>query len=382
MRYDWLVVGAGFSGATFAERLASQHGARVLVIDRRKHVGGNAYDEINSHGNRVQVHGAHIFHTGSLAVWRYLSQFTEWFPYKHKVLADIGGKLVPLPVNTTTIDMLWPKNAESYNMALHTAYGSGARVPIAKLRENHNFLLQELAERIYETIFRHYTAKQWGLQAPELDQSVTARVPIVVSRSAEYFRDTFQGIPAHGYTRLIQNILNHPNIDLVLGEDAFSALNILNTVPVMYSGPIDEYFHYEEGPLPYRSLHFLHAQAPEQGKQQSAVINFPDARPYTRKIDHSHFSPPNERRRTVTYEFPEEFIQGQNEPYYPVPTVQSRQTFLSYAALRRKTPRVLFSGRLADYKYYDMHQVVARSLMLARDPRLGMRLAQPSALTL
>jgi UDP-galactopyranose mutase len=367
VRFDWLVVGAGLSGATLAERIATQLGQSVLVVDRRDHIAGNAYDAVDEAGVRVHRYGAHIFHTVSPRVWAYMSQFTDWLPYTHRVVGVIDGTTVPLPFNLTTLHALRPADAGVLEERLIAEVGRDGRIPVLALLEHADPALQGLGEFVYEKVFLHYTMKQWGYRPEEIDRAVTGRVPVVVSRDDRYFRDRYQGIPVEGYTAMVGRMLAHPLIVVKTGVDFRHVVDDVRYDRMVYTGPIDEFFDNAFGPLPYRSLRFEHETLPVDRFQAAAVVNFPDETPHTRIIEHSHFSDQHLGASTVTYEYPEDYVPGHNEPYYPLPQPESHRRFARYAAAAAELEGVVFSGRLAEYRYYDMDQAVAHALTVFRN---------------
>lgn len=364
MKVDWLIVGAGFTGAVLAERIASQLNQRVLLVDRRDHIGGNAYDYYDEHGILVHKYGAHIFHTNSEKIWTYLSGFTSWRPYYHHVQAAIDGKIVPVPFNLNTMDALFPRSmAERLERSLVERYGFGTKVPILKMLEESDAGLKELAQYIYKNVFHNYTVKQWSLKPEELDPSVTGRVPVFVSRDDRYFQDTYQGIPKHGYTELFRRMLAHPNIHLLLKTEHREAIAGVRFDRMIFTGPIDEYFDYCHGPLPYRSLRFEMRHERDTSFQAVAVVNYPNEHSFTRVIEFKHFSGQQSQGTTIAYEYPEAHEPGLNVPYYPVPRVEHREQYDKYLREAQRTDdRVIFAGRLADYKYYNMDQAVGRAM--------------------
>ncbi|MEL6611644.1 MAG: UDP-galactopyranose mutase [Bacteroidota bacterium] len=378
-RYDYLIVGAGLTGSVLAERLASQLGKRVLVIDRRAHPGGNVYDEDDEHGVRVHRYGPHLFHTNSETVVRYLSQFTAWHPYEHRVLgriADHDGveRLVPVPFNLASLHALYPKDqADRLEARLLATYGEGANVPILKLRETADPDLHALAEFVYERVFYGYTLKHWGCPPDALGPHVTARVPVRVSRDDRYFQDDFQALPRDGYTAMVERILDHPGIDLETGVAFEDARDTVRFNRLIYTGPIDAFFDEAYGALPYRSLrfHFEHTAAVDlDGElgargfaQPVAQVNHPALDvPFTRVTEFKHATGQRIAGTTVAREFPEAYTPGTNEPYYPVPAAANRAQYARYVAEAASLASVTFAGRLADYKYYNMDQAVARAL--------------------
>lgn len=363
MQFDWLVVGAGLSGATLAERIATQMGQRALVIDRRPHVAGNAYDEADESGIRVHRYGAHIFHTNSQRVWDYLSAFTSWIPYTHRVLGQVGTTTVPIPFNLTSLYSLVPNWAEAIEERLLAQVGPEKTISVLALLEHPDASLNKLGEFVYENIFRGYTIKQWGLRPEQIDRAVTGRVPIVVSRDDRYFRDRHQGIPEDGYTAMVERMLDHPLIALETGVEFRRASQRIRYDRVVFTGPIDEFFGFAHGSLPYRSLRFVNETLAVDRLQPVAVVNHPGEVPYTRVIEHAHFADQHAGRTTVTYEFPEAYERNANEPYYPLPTPDSRARYEQYARTAAKLKgQAVFSGRLAEYRYYDMDQAVAHAL--------------------
>ncbi len=364
--FDWVVVGAGLTGSTLAERIASQLGRRVLVIDRRSHVAGNAYDSPDQAGTLVHRYGAHIFHTRSQAVWRYLSNFTAWHSYEHRVLAEIEGKLVPLPFNLNTLRALFSgPRARMWETALLKEFGEGSRVPVLKLLEHPSNDLAVLGRYIYENVFLHYTEKQWGVRPEVLDPAVTSRVPIIVGTDNRYFRDPYQAVPVQGYTAMVTRMLSHPLITVALSTPYEEVKHRYPRARTIYTGAIDEFFAGAHGPLPYRSLRFEHRVVGPGCSQPVAVVNYPNEFLYTRVIEHCHFYGATPDHSTVTFEYPEPYVQGRNEPYYPLPTPASHQLYEQYKAeTARYLGKIFFVGRLANYKYYDMDQAVNQALQL------------------
>lgn len=366
MKIDWLIVGAGLTGATFAERIASQRGESVLIIDQRDHIAGNAWDEYNEHGILEHKYGPHIFHTNSKTVWDYLSQFTQWRPYFHKVLGSVDGKLVPLPFNLNSIDQLFPANmAEMLTGKLIEGYGFGSRVPILKLRDVEEVDLRFLADYVYKNVFEKYTLKQWGMRPEELSPAVTARVPILLSRDDRYFQDTYQAMPLHGYSATVRRMLANRNILIMLNTRWQDVKDQIEFKRMVFTGPIDEYFGYKHGLLPYRSLHFdVKTHAFDQ-YQSSAVINYPNEYDYTRITEQKKLTGQLHTHTTTLTEYPLEHVVGKTVPYYPIPTEASREKFKLYETdAEQVKAKVIFAGRLADYTYYNMDQTVARALTL------------------
>ncbi|WP_299030470.1 UDP-galactopyranose mutase [uncultured Thermanaerothrix sp.] len=365
MKVAYLVIGAGFTGAVLAERIARELDKRVLVVDRRRHIGGNAYDYYDEHGVLVHKYGPHIFHTNSKKVWEYLSLFTEWRPYYHRVHAVIEGKEVPVPFNLDSVRLLFPPRlAERLQEKLIQAFGYGARVPVLRLREVEDPDLRFLADYVYKYVFEGYTQKQWGFRPEELDPSVTARVPVVVGRDDRYFQDTYQAMPKHGYTKLFEKMLSHPNIKLLLGTDWKEVEDVVKCDRLIFTGPIDEFFDYMYGRLPYRSLHFRFLHYTVRQYQSVGQINYPNEHPFTRITEFKHLTGQVHLGTTVVVEYPADYAPDQNDPYYPVPRRENQERYVLYAREAAKLRTVIFAGRLADYRYYNMDQAVARALKL------------------
>lgn len=366
--YDYLIVGAGLTGSVLAERIASELGRRVLVVDRRSHVAGNTFDRLDAHGVLVHQYGPHLFHTNAQRVVDYLSRFTEWHAYEHRVLAEVTAldgstQHVPVPFNLTALHATFPaRQAERLEARLVAEYGAGAKVPILRLRETDDADLRALADYIYEQVFYGYTVKQWGLTPEELGPAVMGRVPVHVSRDDRYFQDAFQALPRDGYTAMAERILDHPNIHVETGADFADVRDHVRFDRLVYTGPIDAFFDYVHGPLPYRSLRFEFEWHPEAFFQERTQINYPNRHAYTRITEFKHATGHASDGTTVAREYPEAHEPGRNEPYYPVPMDANRARYAAYAADAEKLASVLFAGRLADYKYYNMDQAVARAL--------------------
>jgi UDP-galactopyranose mutase len=363
-RYDTLVVGAGFAGAVLAERLAADAGQRVLVVDRRPHVAGNAYDEHDAAGVLVHRYGPHIFHTNSAEVFDYLSRFTDWRPYEHRVLADVGGRLVPIPINRTTLNLLYGLDLATDAEA--AAFLAGRAEPVAVVRTSEDVVVSAVGRELYEAFFRGYTRKQWGLDPSELDKAVTARVPTRTSTDDRYFADRFQAMPADGYTRMFEAMLDHPNITLALGREWAEVRHEATFAHTVFTGPVDEYFGFRFGRLPYRSLRFDHRTVDAERFQPVAVVNYPDPGvPYTRVTEYKHLTGQAHPRTSITYEYPS----AEGDPYYPIPRPENQALYKRYEALADATPNVTFVGRLATYRYYNMDQVVGQALAAYRRMR-------------
>lgn len=359
--FDYLVVGAGFAGSVLAERLATQLGKRVLVVDRRSHIGGNAYDEKDAAGVLMHRYGPHIFHTNSDDIASYLSQFTKWRPYEHRVLASVRGLLVPMPINRTTLNMLYGLDLQSDEQA--EAFLESRAEPVAKIRTSEDVVISKVGRELYETFFRGYTRKQWALDPSELDKSVTARVPTRTNLDDRYFTDSFQAMPLDGYTRMFENMLDHKNITVETGVDFEDVRGDTVFDKLVFTGPVDEYFDHRYGKLPYRSLAFRHETLDQEWFQSVGTVNYPDeATPYTRISEYKHITGQSAAKTTITYEYP----RADGDPYYPIPKPENQALYKKYEVLALETPNVHFVGRLATYRYYNMDQVVGQALATYR----------------
>jgi UDP-galactopyranose mutase len=377
-RYDYLIVGAGFAGSVLAERLASQHGAKVLLIDRRNHVGGNAYDEPNEAGILYHKYGPHIFHTNSDQVVDYLSQFTEWRPYEHRVRAVVRDKLVPIPINRTTLNELFGLDLKTDEEAAD--YLASRAEPVEDIRTSEDVVINAVGRELYELFFQGYTRKQWGLDPSELDKSVTARIPTRTNTDDRYFTDTFQAMPRDGYTAMFKRMLDHPNIEVRTGVDFRDYKDRANEIAdhIIYTGPIDEYFDHRFGKLPYRSLKFDHQTLEQDRFQETGTVNYPAPDvPYTRISEYKHLTGQEAPVTTVTYEYPS----AEGDPYYPIPRAENQELFKRYEALADETEGVTFVGRLATYRYYNMDQIVGQALATFRrmDEKRSRERPQPTA---
>jgi UDP-galactopyranose mutase len=354
--YDWLVVGAGFSGAVLAERLANQLGQRVLIIDRREHVAGNAYDHLDSAGLLVHRYGPHIFHTNSEQIFEYLSAFTQWRPYEHRVLARVRGQLVPIPINRTTVNSLFGLQLATED-EVSDFYAQRAE-PRGVPRTSEDVVVGTVGRELYELFFQSYTRKQWGLDPSHLDASVTARVPTRTNDDDRYFTDKFQQMPRHGYTAMFERMLDHRSIDVRLGVDMADVPSRLYDAMV-YTGPVDSFFGQRFGPLPYRSLDFQFETRDSPWVLPVGTVNEPsESVPYTRTTEFKHLTGQASTKTTIVREFP----RADGEPYYPIPRPENAALYARYEALAKQTPDVWFVGRLATYKYYNMDQCVGQAL--------------------
>jgi len=354
-KFDYLVVGAGFAGSVLAERLAADAGKRVLLIDRRPHIGGNAYDRTDAAGVLIHPYGPHIFHTNSPVIVDYLSRFTAWRPYEHRVLAQVQGRLLPMPINRTTINGFFGIDLAPHEV--ETFLETKAERPDV-IRTSADFVLSKVGREMYEAFFQGYTRKQWGMEPSELDKSVASRVPARTDDDDRYFTDRFQQMPLHGYTRMFEAMLDHPNITLATGTE-YAAVDPASYDHLVFTGPIDEFFGHRYGKLPYRSLQFRHETHDQPWFQDVGVVNHPaESVPYTRVTEFKHLTGQVHPKTSVCYEFPS----AEGDPYYPVPRPENAALYRRYQELADATPGVTFVGRLATYRYYNMDQVVGQAL--------------------
>ncbi len=362
MKYDFLIVGAGFAGSVMAERLASQFNKRVLIVEKRNHIAGNAYDEFDNYGILVHRYGPHIFHTNSKEVFEYLSLFTEWIPYEHKVLAKIGNELYPIPINSLTINKL-------YNLNLKTEeevkdYFESVKEKRFPILNSEDIIVNQVGKDLFEKFFKHYTKKQWNLEAKELSPSVCGRIPVRTNDDCRYFTDKYQFMPKYGYTKMFERMLIHKNIEVILSTDYKSIIDSVKFDKMIYTGPIDYFFDYKFGKLPYRSIRFEFENINQKQFQETAQINYVDGSvDYTRVIEHKLLNQQNSDTTTLSFEYP----QHNGEPFYPIPTEENRYQYLLYKKESEKLSNIYFCGRLAEYKYYNMDQVVANTLMIIKN---------------
>jgi UDP-galactopyranose mutase len=357
--YDWLIVGAGFAGSVLAERLANERNERVLLIDRRPHIGGNAYDRYDDDGLLIHQYGPHIFHTNSKQIFDYLSRFTEWRFYEHRVLAEVDGMQVPIPINLDTVNKLYGLNLTSEQ--LQDWFAERAETT-GEIKTSEDVVVSVVGRELYEKFFRGYTRKQWGLDPSELDKSVTSRVPTRTNRDDRYFTDEFQFMPKHGYTRMFEKMVGHPNIDIMTQTEYDDVKNVIPHRRVIYCGPIDEYFNFQFGKLPYRSLRFEHVTLDKPWHQSVGVVNYPQTNDYTRVTEYKHLTGQEHAKTALTYEYPS----AEGDPYYPIPKAENQELFKKYERLALATPDVWFVGRLATYRYYNMDQIVGQALATFR----------------
>ncbi|MET0465753.1 MAG: UDP-galactopyranose mutase [Chitinophagaceae bacterium] len=355
--FDYLIVGAGFAGAVLAERLASQAGKKILIIDKRNHIGGNTFDFYNEAGILIHKYGPHIFHTNSEDIFNYLGKFTSWRPYEHRVLASVDGMLVPIPINLNTINALYGLNLTSEEVE---SFFASKAVKKDQILTSEDVVLNKVGKDLYEKFFKGYTKKQWDLDPSELDASVTARIPTRNNRDNRYFTDKYQAMPMHGYTRMFEKLLDHPNIKIMVNTDYKEIADLIPFKEMIYTGPIDYFFDYCYGKLPYRSIEFIFDTINEENHQPTGTVNYPNDQPYTRVTEFKYLTGQQHRQTTIVYEHPK----AEGDPYYPVPRPENSILYSRYKDLADKLTKVHFTGRLATYKYYNMDQVVAQSLKL------------------
>jgi UDP-galactopyranose mutase len=352
--FDYLIVGAGFAGCVLAERLANAGGRRILLVEKRNHIGGNAYDHYDEAGILVHKYGPHIFHTNSREVFEYLSKFTAWRHYQHRVLGNLDGQEVPIPINQTTINTLYGLNLSSSEVA---AFLASRGEPISQVKTSEDVVVKAVGRELYEKFFRGYTRKQWNLDPSELDASVTARVPTRTNRDDRYFTDTYQSMPLHGYTKMFERMLAHPNIKIMLNTDYNEIVNDIRYHNIVFTGPIDEYFDYCYGKLPYRSINFQFETLDQEKFQNTGTVNYPNDYAFTRITEFKYLTGQKHAKTSVVYEYPT----AEGDPYYPIPRPENAELYQRYKALADQS-ETHFVGRLATYKYYNMDQVVAQAL--------------------
>jgi UDP-galactopyranose mutase len=357
MHYDYVIVGAGFAGCVVAERLATQAAKTVLLIDKRPHIGGNAYDCLNEDGVLIHQYGPHIFHTNSPDVFAYLSQFTQWRFYEHRVLASVDGQLLPIPINLDTVNKLYGYTFTSEELA---EYFNSVGEPVESVRTSEDVVVSQVGRDLYEKFFRGYTRKQWGVDSSQLDKMVTSRIPTRTNQDDRYFTDEFQYMPLEGYTKMFEKMVDHSNIHQRLGTDFKQVKDELSFDELIYTGPVDEYFDFCYGKLPYRSLRFDHQTIDQPDFQPVSVVNYPNDHAYTRVTEYKKLTGQEHPKTSITYEYP----QDEGDPYYPVPRPENAALYQQYKRLADEQPGVHFVGRLGTYRYYNMDQVVAQALTL------------------
>lgn len=359
MKYDYLIVGAGFAGSVAAERLASQQNKKILLVEKRDHIGGNAYDKYDEHGILVHKYGPHIFHTNSKKVFDYLSLFTGWRFYEHKVLAKFNNELYIIPINRTTVNKLYNKNFTTEEEVKD--FYESVREKRNPILNSEDIIVNQVGVDLYEKFFKFYTKKQWDLDPSQLSPSVCGRIPVRTNDDDRYFTDKYQFMPKDGYTKMFEKMLSHPNIEIKLNTDYKDVVDNIEFNKMIYNGPIDYFFDYKFGKLPYRSIRFEWRNYSVKKFQVTAVINYVESESnYTRVTEYKYLTGQKSNITTVS----QEFAQKDGEPYYPIPNGESRKIYLLYKSEVGKLKDVIFCGRLAEYQYYNMDGVVANSLNL------------------
>jgi len=376
--YDVIIVGTGFAGSILAERLASQMDRKVLLIEQRDHIAGNMYDYKDEHGVMVHKYGPHLFRTNSPRVLSYISQFTDWEPYQHRVLAHVQGQLVPVPFNLTSLEKLLPEQAEELKSILIAEFGMDVKVPVSVLRKHADVRVRELGEFIFQNIYLNYTTKQWGDKPENLDfETITARVPVHLSYDDRYFQESHQALPKQGYTAMFERMLAHPNIEVRLNTKASELLEFDSSSgkvlfegqpfegDLIYTGPVDELFGYVYGELPYRSLRFDLETHDMEYYQPTTTVNYPNTERFTRITEYKHLMGDKPEKTTIMKEYPQEYdrnVPAQSIPYYPIPKDASAALYARYVDLTRKFQNLKLVGRLAEYRYYDMNNIIEHAL--------------------
>ncbi|MDN3550203.1 UDP-galactopyranose mutase [Mucilaginibacter aquaedulcis] len=361
--FDYLIVGAGFAGCVLAERLAAVEGKKVLIIDKRNHIAGNAYDFYDEAGILIHKYGPHIFHTNSPDVFNYLSKFTAWRNYQHKVLAHTHGQYVPIPINLNTINSLYGMNLNSSEVS---DFFSSLKEEVPQVKTSEDVVVKAVGRELYEMFFKGYTKKQWDLDPSELDASVASRVPTRTNKDDRYFTDTYQAMPLYGYTKMFEKMLSHPNIKIMLNTGYHEIIDEINFRRMIFTGPVDEYFDFCYGKLPYRSIDFKFETLDQKTYQRTGTINYPNDYDFTRITEFKYLTGQKHKKTTVVYEFPK----SDGDPYYPIPRPENNELYKRYQALAAQS-ETIFVGRLATYKYYNMDQVVAQALSVFKKIKQG-----------
>ncbi len=357
MKYEYVVVGAGIAGLTMAERIANVLGKKVLVIEKRNHIGGNIYDSYNEDGILIHNYGPHIFHTNDKEVYDYLSRFTKWNDFWHRVLTCVDGNLIPMPITLETINALYHTDFTPEQME---QFLKEKAVDIPEIKTSKDVALSKVGEEIYEKFFENYTKKQWGLDPALIDTSVISRIPVRYNRDTRYFTDRYQGMPKHGYTKMCEAMAASPNIRLLLNTDYKEVIEDISYDMLIYTGPTDYFYDYRYGKMAYRSLDFVFETHDTEEYQPAPVVNYPNDYDFTRITEFKKLTGQKHAKTTILKEFPK----GEGEPYYPFPTKEYREQFARYQEEMKKETKVRFLGRLAEYRYYNMDAVVRSALNL------------------
>ena len=377
--YDYIIVGSGFAGATAANLLADRYGKKVLIIEKRSHIGGNCYDEKDEHGILIHKYGPHIFHTDSDKVYEYLSQFTKWYDYSHEVVAFVDEDYIPVPFNLNTLKIAFPDQAEELREKLVDSYGYGNKVPILELRNNDDEDIRKIADYVYDNIFLKYTMKQWGQTPEEINPAVTGRVPILISDDNRYFQDTYQGMPLNGYTPIFENMLmGNENIDIMYDTDCKEVLkfteegiiynNELFTGRVIFTGPIDELFDNRFGKLPYRTLNFVSEYLDKDSYQPKAVVNYTVSEDFTRITEYKKLTGQEASGTSIMKEYPMSYTGDDGQiPYYAIINEENLEIYNKYLDMLSVYDNFYLLGRLAEYKYYNIDAIVLKSMELVEE---------------
>ena len=358
--FDYLIVGTGFAGCVLAERIASQLKQKILIVEKRDHIGGNCYDYYNNDGLLVHKYGPHYFRTNSKKVFNYLSQFTDWHCHQYKILTSVDGQLLPLPINLDTVNKLYGLNLSSFELK---EFFKNVRVPVQNIKTSEDVVISQVGRELYEKFFKNYTIKQWGLEPSELDASVCARIPIRTNRDGRYFTDKYQVMPKHGYSRMFKKLISHPNISLMLKTDYNEIVDLIPHKKLIYTGPIDGFFSYKFGRLPYRSLKFEFETLDLEWYQPSSQVNYPNDYDFTRIVEIKHATGQMHPKTTIVKEYPSKL----GDSYYPIPSEENRRLYIRYKREADNLQHTYFIGRLAQYKYLNMDQVVALALELFKN---------------
>lgn len=363
MKYDYCIIGAGFSGSVMAERISRVLKKKVLIVENHNHFGGHVYDAYDHNGILVQVYGPHIFHTKYQEVWEYISNFTKWNIYHHEVLGLIEGKKVPIPFNLNTLHALFPATlAVKLEAKLIEKYGFGKKITILELKDSDDNDLKSLADYVYEKVFLNYTIKQWGLKPEELSPSVTGRIPVFISKDNRYFQDPYQGMPISGFAPIFNKLLDDKNISILLNTNFLDIKKDIDYKHLIFTGPIDSYFDFKFGKLPYRSLDFEWIHLDSEYYQEIGVINYPNDYQFTRITEFKHLTGQKSAGTTIIKEYPKECDIEKDIPYYPIPRDENQELYKKYEKEAAKTENVTFLGRLATYNYYNMDSAIFNAL--------------------